>query len=265
MKATSLLVASAALALSAAGVVPSPVFVSEASAQIRGTPNKGSPSKGKSKRGTRNKSKSKASAKVSSSKKAANSGKTSSRKRSGKSSKSAVPSTAPKVSSSKRKRSKSKAGTRKRASMTAVANVPLRGNAASTPNATPSQRTSLDVSTSARSPRSRRVTKRSNGRRAANNRRKQGRTTRGQRSTTAVQTAPQQTGRKVTFNLTPQVVKFDTTQPANAIRGGSDNRSTVSSVLSRRPMALRQQGALSRLAGTVKRALTWGGNRPAPR
>jgi len=260
MKVTTLIAAGAALALSTTGVVPASFVTAEAHAQLKTTGAKGSSSKGKGtrkNRGPRKTSKASSSAKVSSSKKAANSGKTSSRKRSGKSAKAAVPSTKAPVKSTRAKRSKSKTGARKRVSMTAVANVPMTGNAASTPSATPGRRSSLDVNTSSRSPRSKRVTKRSNARRAANTRKKQGRTATGKAAASAVQTGAQSSGRKVTFNLTPQVLKFDNTKPVSALRG-SDNRSTVSSVLSRRPMALRQQGAFSRIAGSVRRALTWG-------
>lgn len=253
MKATTLIAISAVLALSSSGVVPAPIFTSEAYAKPKITSGKGQ----RSNRGTRNKSKASTSAKVSPSKKAANSGKTSSRKRSGKSSKTAVLPSATPVKSTKGKRSRSKTGSGKRVSMTAVANVPMTGNATSAPNATPGRRASLEVNTSTRSPRSKRVTKRSNGRRSANNRKKQSRATSGKKATTAVQTAPQGSGRKVTFNLTPQVVKFDNTQPPSAIRGGSDNRSSISTVLTRRPMQLRQQGMLSRMVGRVSRAFTW--------
>lgn len=253
MKATTLIAAFATLALSTSGIVPAPIFTSEAYGQPRATSGKGQ----RSKRGTRNKSKASTSAKVSRSKKAANSGKTSSRKRSGKSSKTAVSLSAAPVKSTKSKLSRTKSGSGKRASMTAVANVPMTGKATSTPNATPGQRASLQVNTSTRSPRSKRVTKRSNGRRSANNRKKQSRATSGKKATAAVQTAPQGSGRKVTFNLTPQVVKFDNTQPPSAIRGGSDNRSSISTVLTRRPMQLRQQGVFSRVAGRVARAFTW--------
>lgn len=253
MRAATLIAACATLAISTSGIVPAPIFTSEAYAQLKTTSGKGK----RSNRGTRNKSKASTSAKVSSSKKAANSGKTSSRKRSGKSAKTAVSSTAAPVRSTRSKRSRSKSGSRKRASMTAVANVPMTGNARSTPNATPGRRASLDVNTSARPPRAKRVTKRSNGRRSANNRKKQSRATTGRKATNAVQTAPQGSGRKVTFNMTPQVVKFDNTLPPSAIRGGSDNRSSISTVLSRRPMPLRQQGVFSRVAGRIARALTW--------
>lgn len=253
MKSATLIAAFATLALSTSGIVPAPIFTSEAYAQLKTTSGKGQ----RSKRGTRNRSKASTSAKVPSSKKAGNSRKTSSRKRSGKSAKTAVLSSASPVKSAKSKRSRSKSGSRKRVSMTAVANVPMTGNARSTPNATPSRRASLDVNTSTRSPRVKRVTKQSNGRRSANNRKKQSRATSGKKATNAVQTAPQGSGRKVTFNLTPQVVKFDNTLPPSAIRGGSDNRSSVSTVLSRRPMQLRQQGVFSRVAGRVARAFTW--------
>lgn len=251
MKAAIVVAVGIAVALPATGTAPVLGLVSEANAKPPSNPSKGK------KRASRPKSKAKAAGKVSTARKQGNSGKKRARAGTGRRATSAVPASSSRNTEARPRRATARRGAGSRISMTAVSSAPLSANR-STPNAAPSQRASLDVNTSSRSTRVKRVTKRSNVRRGTSAQKKRSRTSRGRNAKTALQTAAQPSLRKVTFNLTPQVQLFRKDAPANRLGSGvPDNRSSVSTVLSRRPMEMRQQSRIRRIVGSIKQAMTW--------
>ena len=265
MRVPHLIAIAAVLALGTTGVLPAPIFTSEAQASGRKAPTKGQTS-GKTRK-PREKSKQASSAKVSPSKKRGNSGKKSARKGSGKSAKQGLPTVAAApVAGPMPLKGILKNGKASRASITAVNGVSL-ATPPSSATAGPVRRASLDVNTSPRSPRSKTVKNRSSGKRAANGRKKSTRAERGRNAKSAVNAVANASGAKVTFNGYTQVVAFDKNKPTTRVEGAprleplNDARprtSTVSEVLPRLPMGTRGQGKFRRFIGKVILAVRYG-------
>lgn len=263
MKAFWLLVISAALTLCTTGVVPGSIVTTQA--QAAGKAPGGAPRKttrGKP-RQVRFRSTQNAAQKVPATKQAASSGKKTERQSSGQSAKAAVPSaTATPVAASTPKRARRKTGSRKRVSMTAVAGVSMSNAAPTTAAAGSSGRSSLNVNTTARSPRSRTVKQTSNAQRGRNRIKKRRRTTRGRSAKSALQTTSATAATKPTVNATPRTPVVAPPRQSRA----TDAVSTASSVLTRQgspggavqqTAPPRQQGWFGRFVGKIKGAFKW--------